>query len=232
MKFKFAALPFVFSAFLFSLFLSAPDSVGAQVTPQVQIQKRAVARDEIFKSVAVGDGATSVTASGLPTADLAIKDVCIGKISDNWHSLNVLIANVGGKDAESFVLGVDYIYPPNELDIKDRWDISNPIAPLKAGEQRWLAFQPLCCGWAGTASLVDNAVKYQIIADPKYYESDPSDPLQKREVKSKIPEANKKNNAAFFLKSEVKSCDAMRRADAPQTPNLKIVKPLALPKKP
>ena len=121
------------------------------------------------------------------------------------QQLQVLVANIGNKDTDPFDLGLKFIYEDGS-GVDGRWMV-DPLAGLKAGEQRWLAYRPMCCGFVPTEFVVKSTVRFQVIADPTYYKAyGPYDPRM-YEVKSKIIESNKKNNTLTLNKSEMRRCD-------------------------
>jgi len=188
----------------------------------VQVQKPVLSEKDALKNVRV-DESTGVAAGILP--DLTIKEMCLDvDPTAPAESLRVLVANIGNKDAEPFDLALKFIYSSDSMSGEFYVD---KLAGMKAGEERWLAYSPMCCGFVKTQFVVNNTVKFQVIADPDpsyYHTYGPYDP-RTYEVKSKITESNKRNNVLTLNRSEMKQC-GLKNIERPTIPRIQIIKPV------
>ena len=159
-------------------------------------------------------------ATGIPRADLVIKDMCYEDPQESLSYIGVLIANIGTVDAGPFDLGIEYVGASGSSRLGlDKLD------GLKAGEERWMTEAHICCGWA-PRSLVYASESFVAIADPRYWAKDMFG--RSGEVKPVIPESNESNNKMSGKKSELRSCSAVPKADR-ATPTK--VQPLTRPTK-
>lgn len=166
-------------------------------------------------------------ATNLPRPDLVVKEMCIetpAPTAPNFQVLRVRIANVGVADAGAFAFAVEFKNGMGSV----RTEVDE-IAGLKVGEEQWLGFSPLCCGWAASEFLVNTAVEFRGVVDATYYKRDPFDPdnpFKSIEVKSRVAESNERNNELVVAKSAVGRCGAaVRHVDRPNVPAPNVVRP-------
>jgi hypothetical protein len=167
------------------------------------------------------DEAPRMAAAILP--DLTIKEVCLGfdTILPTAEAIRVLVANIGSGDAGPFDLGINF----DEKFDGGRWMIT-PLDGFKAGEQRWLEYSPMCCGFVPTEFVINTTEDFKLIADPAYYKSyGPYDPRFYK-VKAKITESTKGNNTLTISKTEMRRCDAKNPLTRPAIPKIQVVKPV------
>ena len=136
--------------------------------------------------------------------------------------LRVLVANIGNKDANPFDLALQFYYSDENGSGEFYVD---KLGGLKAGEEKWLAYSPMCCGFVKTVFVVNSTKTFQAIADPTYYHTyGPYDP-RTYEVKSKITESNKRNNTLTIARPEMKRCD-LKNIGRPAIPKIQTIKPV------
>jgi hypothetical protein len=186
----------------------------------VQVQTPVLSEKDALKNVRVEESA-GVAAGILP--DLTVKEMCLEVDREMpAERLRVLVANIGNKDADPFELGLKFVYASDSMD--GRWYVDK-LAGLKVGEEKWLSYSPMCCGFVPTEFVVNHTVTFQAIADPSYYDSSgPYDP-RPIEVKSKITESNKRNNTLTINKAEMRRCD-LKNIGRPSIPKIPITKPV------
>lgn len=191
-----------------------------QVTLPTRAGQTALPKDALVRDVTIG---AATDAPALPLADLIVKDSYLDEYS-GMQGVNFLVANVGKEDAGPFEVGISFIYSGSEG--AGRWDVYK-VDGLKVGESKWVSAAPICCGWTPTEFVVNNSVRFEVVADPKYTKADPMDPYNPSkyyEVKSKIPESNKANNRLVIEKA------AMRKGKFAQTNQKSIAAPLGTAK--
>jgi hypothetical protein len=188
--------------------------IAVAKTALVRMERKALAKDAAVKSASIGSP-TGVTA--LPMADLAVTDAYLDQYG-GFPYVNFLVRNIGQKDADSFEVGIRYRYT---LDAGDdgKWDVY-PVAGLKAGESVWVSASPICCGFSPTEVVVNSAVAFEAIADPKYSKRDPTNLLGSIEVLPKIPESNKGNNRLAVNKADMRHTMLNATVKLPANPNI------------
>ena len=188
---------------------------AAAQRPEI-INKATLPEIETVSSMRVDDPSR---ATGIPRADLVIKDMCFNDPKDSMSSVGVLIANIGTADAGPFMLGFEYVSSADTA----RFAVDHVEGGLKAGEEVWMIEAHICCGWA-PRSLVYGSTSFVAIADPRYYSKSLAG-LPAAEVKSVIPESNEANNKMSAKKSELRSCTAVTKIDRPTPTKVQPVRP-------
>jgi hypothetical protein len=167
------------------------------------------------------DEAPKMVAAVLP--DLTIKDVCLSfdSVVPTAEAIRVLVANIGSGDAGPFELGLNF-----NPTVDGGRLMTDPLDGFKAGEQRWLEYSPMCCGFVPTVHVINTTEVFKLIADPSYYQSyGPYDPRYYK-VDSKITESTKANNTLTISKTEMKRCDAKTSLPRPALPKIEVIKPV------
>jgi len=197
--------------------ITAPNFFGQA---QIDRAKVTLAAKDLITQMSVDADPTE--AAGIPRADLIIKDMCFDAAKGNGiDSVNVQIANIGTVDAGPFELGFEYIGTESSTFAHDEI-----AGGLRAGEETWVQEFHFCCGWAPMA-LIPASIRFTAIADPKYYmrsEFDPN-PLNRIEVKSKVPEMKESNNRMTVNKADLRPCTTVTKIDRPAPAGLKTIKP-------
>jgi len=202
-----------------------PGPENARATPRSGIlnEKPAVERivlpeKSLLSNLGLDEPAT-VTSGILP--DLTIKDMCLDVSSifpgEGLTVLNVLIANIGTGDSDHFELGLSFD--------SDLW-IDKELPLFKAGDQMWVSYSPMCCGWVPTTWVVKSTAVFTVIADPSYYSHYSTYDPRTYKVASKITEANKKNNTLTIDRTAMRRCDAKTiKKELPPIPVKPTVRP-------
>jgi len=162
------------------------------------------------------DEPTETKAGILP--DLTVEDMCLSidpsAPTQGLTVLHVLVANIGTRDSDPFELGIKLMYfldcnpgqayewgicPASGLMPKVGYFYIDRLPGFEVGEAKWFEYNPT---WYYGVHLVGFASRFQVIADPGY---DNSGGVA---IKSKIIEANKKNNTLTIDRTAMRRCDA------------------------
>ena len=187
-----------------SIAVLTSSNVFAQV-PRSKVELRA--KDLLS---GMGTDQRPVQATGLPRADLMVKDMCLedGKTAEHGY-VGVLLANVGTADAGFFELGFEYKEPGIST------FATSPVKGLRVGEEIWIREWHACCGWY-PIDLIKAAEAFSAIADPKYHKK--GNDGSPYEVKPVVPETNEANNQMTVRKAGLKPCTTITRVDKPTAP--------------
>jgi hypothetical protein len=193
---------------------------GSAESAAIKTEKIVLPEKSQLKDFSADEGPKMATAV-LP--DLTIKEVCLGidSIFHDSEAIRVLVANIGGGDAGPFELGItfDEKFEGGRLMI-------DPLDGFKAGEQRWLEYSPMCCGWVPTEHVINTTEDFKLIADPAYYKAYGLYDPRYYKVKSKITESTKANNTLRISKTEMKRCDLKNTLPRPAMPKIEVIKPV------
>jgi hypothetical protein len=168
--------------------------------------------------------------------DLTINDMCLSIDPSAPHRvltvLHVLVANIGTRDSDPFELGLKLMYfmdcnpgeayewgicPASGLIPKVGYFFAHSLPGFETGEAKWFEYNPTCCYGVHLVGLTS---RFQVIADPGY------DNSAGVAIRSKIIEANKKNNTLTIDRTEMRRCDAkIIEKEPPRIP----IKPSARP---
>ncbi len=225
MKIKFILLPsvLILASTAFLIF-THQERVFGQAS-QAQVERRKVPNRGALSQMRADD---TTVAKVMPRPDLTIKKMCIVhepiEGTSGWDWLHVLVANIGSSDAGLFEVGIIYT-DKNGSEIRDIASTTR----LKAGEEQWIRTSPICCGWAPINPLVTISVKFQAIADPKYYawngNGSEYDEKNYSWVMPRILESNEKNNELTINRAELKICDTVGTQHPTQPPLVRPKKP-------
>lgn len=163
---------------------------------------------------------TGVAAGVLP--DLTIKEMCLDEgPTVPSATLRVLVANIGNRDSDPFELGFKFMQYSDDV---GSWYVDK-LPGLKVGEERSLEYRPMSGSGFTRAFVVEKTEKFQVIADPSYYQSYGPLGIYSYEVKSKIIESNKGNNTLTIRRAEMRACDS-KNIQKPSIPKIQIIKPV------
>ncbi len=198
--------------------LSASNRVLTSPAENAAVQTPVLSENDSLKNVRFEES-SGVATGVLP--DLTIEDMCLqGNPPESAETLRVLIANIGERDADTFDLGIKFVYSKG---FGGYWN-AETLAGLRAGEVRWLAYRPLTGSGFTLGHVVEYTQVFQAIADPTYWRSQGY--FAPTLEKSKIIESNKANNTLTINRAEMRRCDAKTSQPRPAMPKIEAGKPV------
>jgi len=198
--------------------VSNPGLASPGKNATAEAQQYVFSERDALKNLPVDDSSGAATGV-LP--DLTIKGMCLDDgPSVPSETLRVLIANIGDRDADPFNLGINFMY---STDYVIAWHVDK-ITGLKVGEERWLEYHPMSGSGFTLAHIVEHTDKFQVIADPTYWQSHGY--FAPTLEKSKIIESNEANNTVTISRAEMRRCDAKNSLPRPATPKIEVTKPV------
>ena len=226
MKIKLILLPsiLILAPTAFLLFTHQGRAFGQNARPEAKT--RTLPKQGDASKILVDDRLVAKPKVGMVAQpDLTIKTMCIDNNEKYGDALDILIANTGSSDAGFFELGITYFY--EDVDLRKLSETAiEPISGLKAGEEKWLAYVHLL-GWGFYGRAVDTSVRFQAIADPKYWRQNhpgnSEDPKNYSWHMPRILESNEKNNELTVNKSQLKHCPF--KVEQQKVPPVAPVKP-------